>query len=136
MISLALGVAAVLLPSSSVALITLLVLAGAAVAALFQGYFTGARAHPGVAVGTLMALVFCTLAGALFGLGAGIAYALTYTPPDCSHGCLVVIGPAFGVLFLVVAAAVLGLALGFGMSVASACGLLTRPFAEQPRVSR
>jgi hypothetical protein len=135
-ISIALGVVAALQPTSAAAFISALVLTEAAVVALFHGYFTGMRAEPGMAVGALMALVFGVLGGLLFGLGAGVTYALTYQPPRCAGGCTVVVGPVFGAVFLVIYGGVLGLALGFGMSVASACGLLMRPFTEDRPVRR
>jgi hypothetical protein len=130
-LSIALGAVAVLQPTSAAVLITALILCDAAAITLFHGYFTGARAEPRVAVGTLMALVFGVLGGALFGLGAGITYALTYQPPNCAGGCTIVVGPVIGALFLVVYGGVVGLGLGFGMSVASACGLLMRPFTRR-----
>jgi hypothetical protein len=128
--SLALGVLAMLPKSSEVALITTIILSEAAVVALFHGYFTGAREEPGVAVGTLMALVFGILGGALFGLSAGIIYAVTYQPPACPQGCTITIGPVFGAIFLVVLAGVYGLVVGFGLSIASAFALLARPFTR------
>jgi hypothetical protein len=129
-LSVALGVAAVLQPTSAAALITALILTSSAAIALFHGYFTGMRAEPGLAIGTLMALVFGMLGGVLFGLGAGVTYAATYQPPNCTEGCTIVVGPVLGAVILVIYGGVVGLGLGFGMSVASACGLLMRPFTR------